>query len=318
MYELSKRAKIRLGLSGTPMPHSPSDIFGVMRFIDVTAFGEYVTPFRRRYEIRVPVEGAPSPHITKCIGYVNKAEMEAKIAERSMVVKSEDVQDLPEQIDVWHECELGVKAAAVYRSLDKELCAEVDEGIVTAANALVKLLRLQQVTSGHITDEAGELKIIDGAKAELCAELLEDIGFEPVVVFCRFTQDLAAVREAAIAAGRYYFEMSGRENTLELWKSCDAAPILGVQIQSGGEGEDFTKARHAIYFSVGYSLREYLQSRKRTHRPGQSRKCLYHHLVCTGTKDEEVYAALKERREVVDAVLQGIQNREKAHVTNDR
>jgi SNF2 family DNA or RNA helicase len=51
------------------------------------------------------------------------------------------------------------------------------------------------------------------------------------------------------------------------------------------------------------SLGEYLQSRKRTHRPGQTRNVLYVHLVAEGTIDERVYRALEARQDVIAAVL---------------
>ena len=36
---LRSRAAYRIGLTGTPMPHSPMDIYGPFRFLDITIFG---------------------------------------------------------------------------------------------------------------------------------------------------------------------------------------------------------------------------------------------------------------------------------------
>ena len=102
--------------------------------------------------------------------------------------------------------------------------------------------------------------------------------------------------------------MSGERKDLERWQAGDAA-ILGVQMQSGGVGIDCSRAAYAFYYSLGYSLGDYEQSLARLRRPGQTRCVRYYHLVCQGTVDEQVYAALRERRNVVDAVLQKLSPR---------
>jgi SNF2 family DNA or RNA helicase len=96
---------------------------------------------------------------------------------------------------------------------------------------------------------------------------------------------------------------------LERWQAGDAT-ILGVQIQSGGLGIDCTRAAYAFYYSLGFSLGDYEQSLARLRRPGQTRCVRYYHLVAKHTVDEQVYAALRDRRVVVDAVMERLTKRE--------
>jgi SNF2 family DNA or RNA helicase len=136
------------------------------------------------------------------------------------------------------------------------------------------------------------------------ADRLEDLPVtEPVVVFCRFRSDLEDVAAVARELGREYAEVSGERKDLERWQRGDAV-ILGVQMQSGGVGIDCSRAAYAFYYSLGFSLGDYEQSLARLRRPGQTRCVRYYHLVCEGTVDAQVYAALRERRHVVEAVLQ--------------
>ena len=81
-------------------------------------------------------------------------------------------------------------------------------------------------------------------------------------------------------------------------------------MQSGGVGIDLSRAAYAFYYSLGYSLGDYEQSLARLRRPGQTRCVRYYHLVCQGTVDEQVYAALRERRSVIEAVLQKLSSRQ--------
>jgi len=102
--------------------------------------------------------------------------------------------------------------------------------------------------------------------------------------------------------------LSGNTNRLADWQEGNAT-ILGVQIQSGGAGIDLSRSAYCFYYSLGFSLGEYEQSLARLRRPGQTRCVRYYHLVSQGTVDEQVYAALRERRNVVDAVLEQLSPR---------
>ena len=59
--------------------------------------------------------------------------------------------------------------------------------------------------------------------------------------------------------------------------------ICGVQLKAGGVGIDLTRARYAIYYSLDFALGDYDQSRKRVHRPGQTRPTIYVPLIAEDT-----------------------------------
>jgi SNF2 family DNA or RNA helicase len=68
-------------------------------------------------------------------------------------------------------------------------------------------------------------------------------------------------------------------------------------------GIDLTRAAYVVLYSVGYSLSNYDQFLKRTHRPGQTRPVRYYHMVCEGTVDRTIYKALGKRRDLIESVL---------------
>jgi SNF2 family DNA or RNA helicase len=302
------RAK-RLLLTGTPMPHSPLDLYGQFRFLDPLVFGTSYTRMRARYaecDVRFP---------SQVKAWKNQDELTARLDAHSWRVTADEVLDLPEAIHETLPVELSPKVARFYAQLESEMTASLEAGTVTAANALTKLLRLAQATGGYcrLDGEAG-VTPIDGTPSKRMAlqDRLEDLpATEPVVVFCRFRSDLDDVAAAARQLGREYAEVSGERKDLERWQAGDAV-ILGVQMQSGGVGIDCSRAAYAFYYSLGYSLGDYEQSLARLRRPGQTRCVRYYHLVCKGTVDEQVYAALRERRNVVEAVLQKLSPRKGA------
>ena len=127
------------------------------------------------------------------------------------------------------------------------------------------------------------------------------------MVFTRFLHDLDVVAQAAEKLGRNCYEVSGRAKQLDQWSEEDGG-VLAVQIQAGGLGLDLTKARYCIYYSLGFSLGDYLQSIARLHRHGQNSIVDYIHLVAAGTIDDIITRALAHKEDVVQAVLDRIKD----------
>ena len=303
MHRLGACASQTIGLTGTPMPHSPLDIWSQMRAIEPRVFGPSYYRFRNRYAVMGGYQGK------QVLGFRNMPELRARLG-RYAFQAGREVLDLPPATHNIIGCELSARARKVYRSLKSSLMAEIEEGTVTATNALTQLLRLQQVTSGALPldgDDADQLSTIDNSKRDALVDLFDGVDeLEPFVVFGRFRHDLDVVREAARMCGRGVGELSGRANELAAWQRGDFT-VLAVQLQAGGVGVDMTRASYCAFLSTGFSLGDYEQALARVHRPGQDRPVHYYHLVCTDTIDEAVRDALARRRSVVEAVLEDLQ-----------
>ncbi len=298
---LRERCVWRLALSGTPLPHSPLDAYAQYRFLRPDIFGTSYQTFKMRYAV---MGGFQNKMI---VSFRDLDDLEFRM-KQIMFRVGKDVLDLPPEHRYERTCVLSPGAAKIYAEFEREFVAEVKNGTVTAANAMVKLLRLQQFTGGFAKTEAGDIVPLDpfNAKAELLAEILEDLpADEPVVIFCRFHQDLNTIHEIAKRLGRESLELSGRRDELKTWQA-GGPPILAAQIQSGGIGVDLTRAAYSIYYSLGYSLGEYDQSLARVHRPGQTRPVAQIMLVASGTVDNKVIDALQKRMNIVNSILENI------------
>jgi SNF2 family DNA or RNA helicase len=294
---LQQAGAFKMCLTGTPMPHSPLDCFSQYRFLDPGIFGTNFHRFKMRYAV---LGGYLDKQV---VGFDNQDELHEKFYSIGFRVTKAEALDLPDEIYVRRESHMEKDAAAVYQSIRDDFYAKVETGEITASNALVQLLRLQQITSGHVGLDGGGHKWISDHKRMLLEDVMQDLP-GPVVVFCRFTPDLAAVRETAKKLKRTYGEISGAHKDLTSDATMpEGIDVLGVQIQSGGVGIDLTRASVAIDYSVGFSLGDYLQSRSRLHRPGQESKVTYIQLVTPGTVDEAVYDALQAREDVIESVL---------------
>lgn len=304
--KLGQKARFRLGLTGTPLPHSPLDAFGIFRALDRTVYGTSFTRFRARYAIM----GGYGQY--QVVGYQNRDEFQ-QLFDSITFTAGRDVLDLPAEQHIKLECGLGPKTKALYAELEDDMYAAVGTGEITAANALVKMLRLAQVTSGHIkfdgddhpSDLCAHYPGEHNAKKELLADTMDDLPVkEPIVVFARFSRDLDYVRQVSEGQGRTYGELSGRINQLADFKR-GAFDVIGVNIQSGGVGVDLTRACYVFYYSCGYSLGDFQQSLARVSRPGQTRPVRFYYLVARKTIDEKIYTAMEQKHDVVDFIING-------------
>lgn len=301
--------KYRLGLTGTPTPHGLDDLYAQARFIDPSLFGTSHQVYKSRYVIT----GGFGNYQT--VGYKNVEEWNEKFHNLAIQVRAADVLDLPEAVHTHRYCDLGDDERRLYREMEEHMIAEVKGGLITASNALVKLLRLSQIAEGVTKDELGNEVVIGDSKAALLFDVLKNEipQCEPVVVFCRFKCDLANVQTQAKATGRQYYELSGECKQLAEWKTAcgdgDGA-VLGVQIQAGGVGISMVQAKYCVYMSKDFSLGNYEQSLARVHRPGQTGTVTYVHLVARGTIDETINKALAKRKDIVETILEDMEHRD--------
>jgi len=79
---------------------------------------------------------------------------------------------------------------------------------------------------------------------------------------------------------------------------------LAVQIRTGAQSVDLTRARYAVYYSFGLSLGDYQQSLKRIHRVGQNRSVVYVHLLMQYTIDERKMKYFEQRSDVIQGLLE--------------
>lgn len=151
---IAKKAARRIALTGTPMPHDPLDVYAQYRALDPSIYGTNFARFRNRYAVMG--------------GYGNYQVVDFQRTDElnrlfyTIAYKADaSVLDLPEKNHVYRFFSLSPKAQRAYDALSEKLVAELDEGIVTAANALVKLLRVAQITSGYLPYEVSNVAPVD-------------------------------------------------------------------------------------------------------------------------------------------------------------
>ncbi len=303
--KIRRVCKRRLGLTGTPMPNTPMDAWAQYYFLDPGIYGISFWKFRNYFAV---VDKWNKP-----VSYLHQEEFSKLFYSIGYRVSS-DILDLPESQDIDRTCDFEPEARKIYNSMKAHMVAELESGVMTAANAAVKLIRLRQITSGHLPkdeDNPKEKIEVSTAKKELLSEVLSDLKInEPVVVFCQFHADLDNIHKVAMAQGRTSSELSGRmknSDQYQAWANGET-DILVAQIDAAREGIDCTRAKYAIYYSLGYSPGVFEQSKRRLLRPGQKNNVIYYHLLVRNSVDALVYKALKSKKNIIDFILEDLKN----------
>ena len=92
-----------------------------------------------------------------------------------------------------HEVPMSTAQGKVYKTLQDSFVAELDEGIITAANEGVKLGKLLQVACGAVYDSTGKTHHIDVTpKLKELEAILEEVG-DKLIIFMPYKHAIQLV-----------------------------------------------------------------------------------------------------------------------------
>jgi Superfamily II DNA/RNA helicases, SNF2 family len=311
LTKIGKRVECRYLVTGTPLAEDPVDVYAQYRFLDPTIFGTSLSAFRDQY-LNI------NYGLTKNLGYIvldkkqpykNLGDLKSKMFSCAFYGKSK--VKLPKKHNIIHYYTVDKKTEEMYHELKNDGVVITKDGYISVENVLSMSMRQQQILSGTIPvlneDEDYVSTVVNTDRREELKELLMGLPKEePVVIFAKFRCDFDAIKAVCEELDRGYSEISGVRDDEKEWQGGKTS-IIAVQYASGSESIELTRAHYCIYYSLTYSLAQYLQSKKRIHRPSQTQSVTYYHLVAQMKKgktiDEYIMEALKKKKEVVDYIV---------------
>ncbi len=179
---------------------------------------------------------------------------------------------------------------------------------IIASTALVKLLRLQQITGGFANTDQGNLINVGTSKLQALEEIIDNLEDQKVVVWARFKEEIKRIQCSLLGRKRPFLRLTGDETTKERFESIekfqkeDKPYVMIGNVASGGVGVDLYSSSHCIYFSNTWSLGDRMQSEDRLHRIGQKNPVTYYDLIAKETIDEYIYNILKNKEKLSDKI----------------
>lgn len=296
-------------LTGTPSPNGLADLWSQLFLLDQgERLGKYYTHFRDRYfdpgrrsrEVIYsydPKEGA------------EKAIME-KISDICISMKADDYLQLPDITYNDIPVALDDKAAAAYNELERQMVLELLEqnAVIDVTSAAALSNKLQQLSNGAIYGQDGQWFRIHDCKLDAFLELIEQLNGKSALVFYNFKHDKARIHEALAKSKLRVRLLEGPSDEadwnagkIDILLAHPASCAYGLNLQEGGN--------HVIWFGLNWSLELYQQANKRLHRQGQKEKVIVHHLLCEGTRDDDMIQALARKDKAQEFVLQSLKAR---------
>lgn len=225
--------------------------------------------------------------IKKVRGYHNIGKLKRKLRELGCVfMKSEDVYLLPEQV----ETNIKIPNVSYYKTMLKDDYVKIKGTELIGSTSVTKLLRLRQLCG-----------IYNDHKTRALLDLLEGTE-DRVIVFYNFTSELEVLLEAVKKLERPICVFNGDNKDLKPFYTNDRC-ILFAQYQAGARGLNLQDANKIIYYTLPLSSELYEQSKKRTHRLGQKRRCFYYNLLVENSIENEIYKSLQEKKDYTDELF---------------
>lgn len=305
VIDLGQLAKYRRIMTGTPVTKSPLNLFSQFLFLDRGILGhKSFYSFRARYSVLKDMDfGGRRVQIP--VSYRNLDELAEIIKPYSFRVVKEDCLDLPEKIYQRYEVQMSDPQRRMYEQFRDEALLELQDGSFASATIVIsQLMRLHQISCGHITDENGVIHELSDARINGLLDVLEEMDGK-VIIWCNYRYDISRVSDTLrktygdSSVVEYHGGVDGkqRDENRERFQNGDAQFFVANQ-QTGGYGLTLTAASNVVYFSNNYDLEQRLQSEDRVHRMGQSKSCVYVDMVCRDTVDEKIIEALRGKMDI--------------------
>ena len=310
ILRLSKLAKYRRIMTGSPVTKNPLDLYSQCEFLDPYCldFASYYA-FRNRYaEMKTANFYGRSVQIVARFRHLD--ELAEKLKPFSFRVLKEECLDLPEKTFMKRTVELTKEQTEVYAQMKKMALAIFNGKAVTTKTALTQIMRLQQITCGHFTADDGSMQDIKNNRVDELMNVLDEIEGK-VVIWAHYQYDVKKIiKEIQKVHGPGsvvdYYGMTPKEirqNNIEKFQNDDAVKYFVGTPATGGYGITLTAASNMIYYSNGYDLEKRLQSQDRIHRIGQKKPVTYIDLIAEDTVDNKIVKALRKKINIASEVM---------------
>jgi len=281
------------------------DLFGQMYIIDGgRSLGQYITHYRNKYftpsyngfdwDLR---EGADQ-------------EIYERVSPLVLQMSAGDYIDMPKLIENNIYVDLPPDAMEVYKAVEDDLIAKIEDHTIVANNAAVASMKARQIASGGClvdpeiealvrNTKQKEYVFIHDEKIEALRELMEELQGSPLFVTYNFVHEMERIREV-LGKDIPYLGGGVTEKKFkmieEAWNA-GKIPLLLAQPQSVAHGLNLQAAgNHVCHFSPTWDFERYDQVIRRVWRQGNTNERVFnHHILARGTIDEVILMALKDK-----------------------
>lgn len=298
---LKVRPKVKriVGLTGTPSSNGLMDLWAEYRLLDMgERLGRYITRYRTAYftpdkrNAQMVFSYKPLPGAEELIY--------DKISDITVSMKSSDYLQLPECVMNEVPVYMNPKERKVYDTFKADMAASIKGQEIDAVNAAALSGKLLQMANGAVYDEEKKSHVLHNRKLDALEDLIEGANGKPVLVAYWFQHDAERIRT------RFDVREIKASQDIADWNN-GKIPVAIIHPASAGHGLNLQNGGSTlVWFGLTWSLELYQQTNARLHRQGQKDTVVIHHIICKGTIDEQVIAALQKKEKTQDDLINAV------------
>ena len=308
---LGKEAYYKRILTGSPVTKSPLDLFSQCNFLsdELLESGSYYS-FKNRYAV-MKTHNFGGRRVQLVHSYQRLDELASILKGFSYRVLKEECLDLPDKIYIRREVELSKEQLQAYSTMKTAALATLKGKMATAPHVLTQMMRLHQITCGHLKNDDGTTTEIKSNRMTELMNLLDETEGK-VIIWGNYIYDIENLVKAIgkeygeDSVVQYYGATSSDDRAKAIKKFQDPDSKVRFFIgnpQTAGYGITLTAASTVVYFSNGYDLEKRLQSEDRAHRIGQNKSVTYVDFIAPKTVDEKIVKALRNKIDIASQVM---------------
>lgn len=297
---MTLRGAARVMLTGTPLQNHLSELWTLFEFANPGLLGSY-TQYLEKYA--TPIERDHDK--------MRMQQLRTLLRPFILRRRKDDVlEELPEKTEITVGVELSDEERALYESLRRSAEQDMEEGTMSAMQALAALTRLRLAACHpRLVDKGLDIK---SSKTATFLRLADELvaGGHRALVFSQFTTHLALIREALETTGTKYLYLDGstpiaeRERLVREFQNGET-PLFLISLKAGGLGLTLTGADYVIHLDPWWNPAAEDQASDRAYRIGQERRVTVYRLVAEGTIEEKILRLHGQKRSLADAILAG-------------
>lgn len=311
LMKIAASFKYRRLLTGSPVTKSPMDIYSQCEFLrpGLLGYDSFYT-FQARYAV-VQRKTMGAHAFQQIVGFKNLDELTEKIDMFSYRVLKKDCLDLPEKIYTVRYVGLTKEQRDMYNQIREYAMVMLESGEMSTAPAVItQMLRLQQIMSGHLKTDDGDMLYFPSKRMDALKEILDEHDGK-AIIWSRFRHDIQSITEMLNkeygqgCASAYYGDTPDdeRNDIVMRFQKSNALRFFVGNPATAGYGLTLTEANLVIYYTNDFNLETRIQSEDRAHRIGQKNNVTYVDLITEGTIDERIVKSLRSKIDIGAKVL---------------
>lgn len=288
-------------MTGTPTPNAPTDAWAMCRLVSPR---NVASSFKLAQESLMRPMG-PYKWVPKPDAYDKVRGM----MQPAIRFEKKDCLDLPPITYNSRYCELSDEQAKMFDTMKRKMKHQDEYGTqITAANAAVKVLKLQQICCGVVKDNDENPVFLDAApRLDLVTELIEQAP-DKVIVFVPFLAAMDMLIAHLEKMGISHALVNGnvhKHQRDEIFSAFQRDPnprVLVAHPAVAAHGLTLTAASTIVWFAPIYSSEQYEQANARINRKGQDKPMSIYHIV-GHPFEATIYDVLQNKKSMQGALL---------------